>query len=288
MEERLKVAEILNEQLGLTPYESRAYVSLMTYGPMSPSELARKSGIPRPRTYDVLRSLMERGLLMEQSGRPSIYAAVEPAQGLKNLLVRIEMDTLRQLESKRRATEKLTKTLSQMYEKSKGLKVEKSKVWFTRRDAAFISIYCEAIRSYRKELLVASRDPYIPEKEILEAVEFALKNGRSVRVVREITDSWTLKDLERYEQIIRAGSQVRYLKTAEIPLRFSVFDEKDVILVFPPRPKAAAPQTIEALWLRIPSLARILSEHFEELWTRSKPMLPVLKEIREKKQSGNT
>ncbi len=284
----MRVAGILNEQLGLTPYESRAYVSLLTHGPMSPSELARKSGIPRPRTYDVLRSLMERGLLMEQSGRPSVYAAVEPAQGLKNILVRIEMETLRQLESKRQATEKLTETLSQMYEKSKSLKVEKSKVWFTRRDAAFIAIYCEAIRSYRKELLVASRDPNVPEREILEAVEFALRNGRSVRVVREITDSWTLEDLERYEQVIGAGSQVRYLEIAEIPLRFSVFDRKDVILVFPPRPKTAAPQTIEALWLRIPSLAKILSKHFEELWARSKPMLPILKKIKEKKHSGRS
>jgi sugar-specific transcriptional regulator TrmB len=285
MEEWLRLAEILNKQLGLTPYESRAYVSLMIQGPMSPSELAQKTSIPRPRAYDVLRSLMEKGLLMEQSGRPSIYAAVEPAQGLKNLLIATEMETLRQLEEKRKTAQTLTKLLSQMYEKSKSLKLERSKVWFTRRDTAFIAIYSEAIRSSKKEFLVATTSLRPPEIEILEAVKYALKTkGKSIRVVRQITDLWTLEDLERYEEYIKFGSQVRSLDIKEIPLRFMVFDERDVILVFPSESKLRMAQTLEALWLRIPPLAKILREQFEELWRKGRPILPILKEIKKKKQ----
>jgi len=286
MQERLKLAEILNKQLGLTPYESRAYVSLMIQGPMTPTELAQRASIPRPRTYDVLRSLVEKGLLMEQSGRPSIYAVVEPAQGLKNLLIATEMETLRQVEEKRKTAQTLTKLLSQMYEKSKNLKLERSKVWFTRRDTAFIAIYCEAIRNCRKEFLVATTDVRPPEKEILEAVEYALSKSRSlaIRVIRQITKLWTLKELEEYEKVIRTGSQVRYLDVKEIPLRFAVFDEKDVILVFPSEPSSAMPQMIEALWLRIPPLAKVLRDHFEALWGKGKPMLPVLEKIKRAKK----
>jgi sugar-specific transcriptional regulator TrmB len=285
MEDWLRLTEILNKQLGLTPYESRAYVSLVVQGPMSPSELAQKTGIPRPRAYDVLRSLTEKGLLMEQSGRPSIYAAVEPTQGLKNLLVAIKMETLMRLEEKRKTAQTSTKLLSQMYEKSKSLKLERSKVWFTRRDTAFIAMYTEAIRSFKKEFLVATNAIRPPEKEILEAVKHALKtNGKSIRVVRQITELWTLEELERYEEYIRAGSQVRHLNSEEIPLRFMVFDERDVILVFPSGSELTMPQALEALWLRIPPLAKILREHFEELWRKGKPILPKLKEIKKKKQ----
>jgi len=284
MEEWLRLAEILNKQLGLTPYESRAYVSLMIQGPMSPSELAQKTSIPRPRAYDVLRSLTEKGLLMEQSGRPSIYAAVEPAQGLKNLLIAVEMETLGQLEEKRKTAQTLTKLLSQMYEKSKNRKLERSRVWFTRRDTAFIAIYSEAIRNCEKEFLVATTSLHPPEKEILKAVKYALKKGKSVRVVRQILESWTKQELERYAEVVKAGSQVRYLNVKEIPLRFMVFDERDVIIVFPSESKLRMRQTIEALWLRIPPLAKILGEQFEELWRKSKPILPILREIRKKKQ----
>lgn len=284
MEEWLRLAKILNKQLGLTPYESRAYVSLMIQGPMSPSELAQKTSIPRPRAYDVLSSLMEKGLLMEQSGRPSIYAAVEPAQGLKNLIIAVEMETLRRLEEKRKTAQTLTKMLSQMYEKSKNLKLERSKVWSTRRDTAFVAIYSEAIRKCEKEFLVATTSVRPPEKEILEAVKYALKKGKSVRVVRQILESWTVEELDRYTEVVKAGSQVRYLNVKEIPLRFMVFDESDVIIVFPSVSKLTMPQTLEALWLRIPPLAGILREQFEELWRKSKPILPILKEIKKKKR----
>jgi len=284
MEDWQRLAETLSKQLDLTPYESRAYVSLMLHGPMSPSELAQKTGIPRPRAYDVLRSLIERGLLTEQSGKPPIYSAVKPEQGLKNLLTNIELEASKQLEEKKKTVQTLTKELSQMYEKSKRVKVERSKVWFTQRDTAFISIYSEAIRNCDKEFLVASPDLHPPEKEILEAIKFVLENGKSVKVVRQVADSWTLEDLERYEEVIKAGSQARYLDVKEIPLRFAVFDERDVILVFPSEPESLTTQTIEALWLRIPPLAKILHNYFEKLWKKGKPMLPILKHLKEKKQ----
>ncbi len=282
METKAKLIEILNKQLGLSSYESQAYVSLTIYGPMSPSEIARKSDIPRPRTYDVLKSLMEKGLVVEQSGKPTIYAPVEPSQGLKNFFISIKQEVLRKLEEKKKAVETLTKSLSQIYEKTGKLKLEKSKVWFTNRDAAFISIYVEAIKNCEKEIVVASNSLRPPENEVLKAVKHALKRGTRIRVVRQITELWTLKELERYEDYVKAGSQVRYLDVNEIPLRFVVFDEKDTIIVFPLKQEST--NSLEALWLRIPPLAKILQKYFEELWRKGKPILPILRRMKEEKK----
>lgn len=283
MENSSQHAEILNKDLGLSPYESRAFLSILTQGPMSPSDIAQRADIPRPRTYDVLRSLTQKGLLIERSGKPAIYAAVRPSEALNRLLTEMETETARQLEEKRKTVQVLATQLSQIYEQTQHLKSEECKVWFTQRDTAFVSVYAEAIRHCEKEILVASTSPTLPEKEVLEAVTDALQKGRSVRVVRQITEHWTLRDLEHYEQYIKAGSQVRYLNRKEIPLRFMVFDDRDVILVFPSETVSA---TLEALWLRIPSLARILHQEFEDLWKKGRPLLPVLNEIRQKKLSG--
>jgi sugar-specific transcriptional regulator TrmB len=247
---------------------------------MSPSEIAQRADIPRPRIYDVLQSLVQKGLLVEQSGKPAVYAPVEPSEALRNLLMDMEMETSRQLEEKRRIVRTLSLQLSQMYEKTKHLKLEKSKVWFTQRDTAFLSIYAEAIRNFEKEVLIASTSPTPPEKEIFKAVKYALKQGKSIRVVRQITDLWTVQDLEDYKQYIKAGSQVRYLDVKEIPLRFMIFDDRDVILVFP---SETGSTTLEALWLRIPPLAKILHGVFEGLWKKGRPILPILNEIKEKK-----
>ena len=62
-----------------------------------------------------------------------------------------------------------------------------------------------------------------------------------------------------------------------------VSDERGVILVFPSEPESTVAQTLEALWLRIPPLAKILREYFEELWKKAKPILPILEEMKKKK-----
>lgn len=276
MEDLSQLADILNEKMGLSPYESRAYLSLMIHGPMSPTGIAQKADIPRPRVYDVVQNLAEKGLLVEQTGKPSIYAVIEPRQGLRNLLAEMEIETSKQLEEKRRTVKALIESLSQIYDRSRQLKLEKSRVWLSRRDSAFLAVYSEAIRNCQKEVLVASTSPRPPEKEASEAVEHAVKTGKSVRVLRHVTKKWSLEDLEAYQKYIEAGTRVKFLDAAEIPLRFMVFDERDVILVFPTQTALA---DVESLWLRIPPLAKILAFTFEELWKKGRPMLPILKDL---------
>ena len=278
----MQQAEILNREFGLSPYEARAFLTVVTLGPMAPSDIAQQAAVPRPRIYDVLRSLVQKGVLMERSGKPAIYAPVEPSEAIGNLLKTIEADTLRHLEDKRRTVRDLAAQLSGVYAKTRHLKLEEGKVWFTQRNTAFIATYAEALRDCEKDVLIASTSLTPPEKEVLAAVRSALGKGVSVRVVRQVTEQWTLEDLERYEKYIKAGSQVRYLDRREIPLRFMIFDDRDVILVFPAE---SGSETLEALWLRIPQLARILHQHFEELWTKATPVLAVLNELKQKKRS---
>jgi len=279
----LRSIRILNKQLGLTSYESRVYVALVIFGPMSPKEVSEKVGIPWSRSYGVLRSLVEKGFLMEQSAKPSIYAAVEPLQAMKALLTDIEMETLSRLSNIKRDAQELTQLLSPTYKKSKESKLQTSKLWFTQRDSAFLSLYCASIKKCEKELLVATNSMRPPEREILKAVIQVLKKGVSCRVVRQITEFWTLRDLKRYEDVLKAGSQVRYLDRNDIPLRFAVFDEREVIIIFPDERESEIQET-KALWLCLPPLAEMLRRNFEELWKRGRPILPILEKAKMKKQ----
>jgi len=275
-ENKEKLIELLNEELGLTPYESKAYIAVLLHGPLSPNGVNQKSGIPRPRTYDVLNSLVGKGLLMEQPGRPAMYAAVDPRAGLEKMITDLERKLMRQLEEKRKTAEKLSSSLSKLHDKSREVTVKGEKVWVTRRDSAFIARYCEAIRNTEKELVVATPDINPPEKEVLEAVKHVLENKRSVRVIRQITPQWARDELDRYEELIKLGDQVRYLKYDG--LRFAVFDKKDTVLVLPPSGGSQF-----AVWISLPSLATILYEYFEGLWKKGQPALPILRKLKEMK-----
>jgi len=273
-ENKEKLIELLNEELGLTPYESKAYIAVLQHGPLSPNGVNQKSGIPRPRTYDVLNSLVGKGLLMEQPGRPPMYAAIDPQVGLEKMMVELERKMLRHLEEKRKTAERLSSSLSKLHDKSREVTIKEERVWVTRRDSAFIAKYCEAIRSTEKEFVVATPAITPPEKEVLEAVRHALKKNKSVRVVRQITSQWTRDDLDEYEKLIRLGDQVRCLKYDG--LRFAVFDKKDTVLVLPPEKGSQL-----AVWINLPSLATILYEYFEALWNKGQPALPILRKLKE-------
>lgn len=73
-------------QLGLGQSEVKVYLFLLEHGLASPSEVAKGLSMQRPNTYQVLRSLVERGLVLEQKqGGHNAYLTTDPEALLINL-----------------------------------------------------------------------------------------------------------------------------------------------------------------------------------------------------------
>ena len=65
-------------QLGLKEYEAKIYVALTGLGEANVRRIHEVSGVPRPRVYDVLNSLDEKGFIEIRQGSPLMYKAVRP------------------------------------------------------------------------------------------------------------------------------------------------------------------------------------------------------------------
>ena len=94
-----ELTELL-KRLGFTGYEAKAYITLVLNGPLTATELASRSEIPQPRVYDVVQSLIEKGLILVSEGRPRKFRAVDPETSLTNYMNRkrsLEEETLRAL-----------------------------------------------------------------------------------------------------------------------------------------------------------------------------------------------
>src|SRR5262245_4437475 len=83
-------------RLGLTQYEARAYLALVRRDGSTPGEVATLAGVPRPRIYDVLHSLVAKGLAVERPGHTAKYLASPPAAAMERLVVahRQQMESL--------------------------------------------------------------------------------------------------------------------------------------------------------------------------------------------------
>ena len=64
--------------LGINSYESAAYIALLGRPALRSTEVVRRSGVPRQRVYDVLASLVSKGLCIERDSSPKTYSAVDP------------------------------------------------------------------------------------------------------------------------------------------------------------------------------------------------------------------
>ncbi|MBD3159560.1 MAG: hypothetical protein GF309_12275 [Candidatus Lokiarchaeota archaeon] len=264
-----KLIETLEKEMDFTPYEAKAYVALLIHGPLSPRGLNQKSGIPRPRTYDVLNGLLGKGLLVEQPGRPRLYAAVDPTIGLESLLKKYKKKMNRRIREKTKAANRLTSVLTDLYDESKGATREES-VWVTRRDNALLSRYTNAMREIEEEMIVVSAAPTPPEEDILQAARDVLEADKTMRVLRPVTEQWSVEQLNEYEDLIARGDKIRHLDYDG--LSFAVFDEKQVVLFIERR---------NTVWINMPELAEVLCSHFEDIWEKGVEAADRIREVKE-------
>jgi len=66
------------QKVGLTEYEAKAYVGLLSDHLSTAAKLSEKSGVPRTRIYGVLESLAQKGWIRIYSGIPLLFRAVDP------------------------------------------------------------------------------------------------------------------------------------------------------------------------------------------------------------------
>ncbi len=68
-------------ELGLSEAHHRVYSSLLEFGPSSAKQLAERLDINRPTTYDYLKALMKKGLIIERfEGSKNLYQVDDPKQ----------------------------------------------------------------------------------------------------------------------------------------------------------------------------------------------------------------
>lgn len=95
-------------RLGLKDYEARVYAALVLLGPSKASEVARESGVPRPKVYEVLKELHKKGFVDFSEGKPAFFRAVEPEKiigALRDEYIKSTEEVIISLKSSRKREE---------------------------------------------------------------------------------------------------------------------------------------------------------------------------------------
>lgn len=148
------------KEYGLTDYETRAFIALITNGISSAKELSERTKIPYSRIYDVLVNLENIGWVAVISGRPMKYRAERP----KNV-ARIAR---KQIEAKyERIEHALIEKLEPLYGNQK--QVDSTPIWIL--DGEIHNKITEMITNAKSEVNIFFKTPNEPFLEsIFEAL----------------------------------------------------------------------------------------------------------------------
>jgi sugar-specific transcriptional regulator TrmB len=263
----VELATSLQSSLDLSLYESRAYLTLIRNGELSPGKLSQISGIPRPRAYDVLRTLVERGFASERPGRPVRFAPTDPSFAINTRLSALEEGMKSDLEDKREASKRVLSGLARIFDDFHRLAGGDQSVVVGSTTNAIWKQLEMLMRDTTKEYVAMTANTSIPPYGVFTANSAMLERGVKFRLIRPFPSSMRRRHAEWYSQLVEAGAELRMSDRVEFA--FDVSDSRNAVIWL--NETSARPPS-EAVWLRHQPMATLLKRHFEEMWRKSNPV----------------
>jgi len=248
------------QELGLNRYEAKVYLALLERDALTTGDVATISGVPRARTYDILESLVSKGLASLKPGKCKKYSGADIDTYKGKLIVDIEKTAValkRKFETIFRPTDLTSNPLEYIEViKEPGL-----------ASTRFLDLSAKA----KHDIISFVKGPFTGDREKLQEqikaqCERAKRNHLTARVIYEIKDDSDKWIFEFIDLAVRhAGEEARILRN--IPVKACIFDEKTIMLALPD--PIISKVSFTTMIIVHCDLARALKVSFNALWEQA-------------------
>ncbi|AMQ18822.1 HTH-type sugar sensing transcriptional regulator TrmBL1 [Thermococcus peptonophilus] len=228
------------QRLGLTKYESLAYITLLKLGPSKATDITKESGIPHTRVYDVLSSLHRKGFVDVMQGTPRLYKPVNP----EVVLERIKEEIIEDIEA-------LKKAFLDLYREAHG--EELPEIWTIQGFDNTLERAEHVIRTAKHEVLINT--PF----EFLKLLQGEIKNRRDIIFVIISNFGEEIPDWLKGDNIILARSG-----GAPWLMASWIIGDIDYALFFGALPKDRRREKFYSFWAKSP---RIIQNYMHWFYT---------------------
>lgn len=256
-------------ELGLSQREARAYLVLLKKSDFTATELAKVSGIPRQKIYDILDNLIKRGICVERSGRVKRYKATAPESATRGLLERYRHDFESEMRERERLALDLSRDLAEQYAKNQS-RVDPLEYITMVRDRQQILRHWKLLQNgAQREILSFNKAPFAaPFAENIEDENAVLKRGVKIRALYEVEVTQSVDYVEALKCWTAAGEEARVVK--ELPMKLAIFDEQ--ITMVPLDDPISLTPSLTTMIINHAGFARAQKAVFESYWDRAVPI----------------
>jgi HTH-type transcriptional regulator, sugar sensing transcriptional regulator len=244
-------------RLGLTTYEAKAYLALIRRDSYTAAQVSRQAGLPRQRIYDVLGSLVEKGLASARPGEVVKYAATPPQLAIARL-IETHRNGLQELE---RDALDMVANMTPAFEAGRGQTDPLEYIEVLRDDRAINERFSQLQANVKREILVFTKPPYaMPPQENVEGLQVSREH--MARAMYEFSAFDDPNFIRGVRSFIEAGEEARFVP--DLPLKLVIIDE--TIVMFGMQDPVEGSSDLTIVVVEHPSLARTLKLSFEATW----------------------
>lgn len=254
--------------LGLTDYESRAYLTLVKSEELTAEEISRLSEVPLPRVYSVLDKLVQAEFVKTYNTRPMKFEALPPSIAFARIERKKEQELTLQLTELKSLASSLRTSLETTYGSAK-LRIRPEELLEPLPDLNSMEDMTRSIiDSASEEILILTAEfRWFPKT--YENLARASKKGLSVRVLMDTNEQTTRQQAQAVQEL---GVEVRGMPKGYYPLRGTIVDRgKLVFLIWSEAKEGAKPAFIyRPSYTENRGLIRVFLDAFEMHWEKGK------------------
>ncbi len=269
------------QQIGLTKREAEVYLALLQRKEFTAPELAKITTITRTKIYEILQSLVHKGIITVSSRNGNkVYRSIDPKLALQNIIVNYEESLEQKLiefeqkqkldvELKKSAADSLQKELVSLHEESADSLEPFDYIEMLTDIRQIGERWVTIQQNTKKELLVFTKPPYTTpalednieqEKEIFRKQNITIKGLYEYGgLPQEELDS-LVRSVEIYREI---GEEARLIE--KLPMKLVISDE--TLVMFALNDRISLKPNITSMYVDHPGYAAALKKMFESYWT---------------------
>jgi sugar-specific transcriptional regulator TrmB len=240
--------------MGLTEYESKAYLSLASLISATALEISDISGIPLSRTYDVLKSLHNKNFIEITRGKPLKYTVVPPQDVFEKSRAKIK-EELDEAESE----------VKNIYESQ--ISKSPAPIWLIYGADKIVKKEIEIISRAKSSLHIVEGFMFHEEVEKLnDALDKSLKKGVQTRI---IAAPYSITDGEKIDISGDIKKLDCEIKTFQIPfIKAIIRDKKEMMLIFCKfKDETVISQTAIGVWNQYTEFVETITDLYNLVWT---------------------
>ncbi len=256
------------EQMGLTQYESKIYLTLLKEGSSTGRQVSKNSDVPQGKTYEILKNLITKGFVAEKKNKIKQFSAINPETAVKRYCTQ-KINNIADLQ------QNLIFELKRLRKKEELPSITERVSLLAGMDTVQ-AVATELLENSKKEYKVM----YTYELLFYPVIQLIPKKIKERVKVKFLATKATEQGLKWMKEHTKIGVEVKYYPVEELRITLKDNDEAMIMIINPRNRNDRI-----GMHCKSTEFSTALSHYFDNLWEKAKTIneTTTLKELNEYK-----